>query len=457
MKYRHSFLFLPIQLLSDFICLNVAFRLAYGYRFDGQAPTDDYLVLQGFCNLFWLLIAVVMRPYRYERVRFHVFSLVERYAALILVHASLVAFGWILLKDHNFSRLHLFYFYLIFSAAGSAWRTLAVIVLKFYRASGHNTRRFVIVGYGKLAMVIKKFYENHPEMGFQFYGFFDDPTPENKSLIRGDYERLETLLATGTIDCVYCCAPYIQTEALSKLVEKSPEKDYQIKLVIDFTGFLGRKSSIEYHDMIPIVSLSNQMWEDVKVKWLKRVFDVCFSLLVLLFGSPIFFIVAIVTKLTSAGGIFYAQDRIGKDGKAFKIYKFRSMYVDSEQQGPALSSGGCDARITPWGHFIRKSRLDELPQFYNVLIGEMSVVGPRPERQHFIDQIVQIAPNYTKLLQLKPGITSIGQVKYGYAQNVEEMTKRLRYDLIYLNRISLFVDMWLIMQTVLVMVKGKGK
>ena len=189
MKYRHSFLFLPIQLLLDFICLNVAFSLAYSYRFDEQAATDDYLVLQGFCNLSWLLIVVVMQPYRYERVRFHVFSLVERYAALILVHAGLVAFGWILLKDHNFSRLHLFYFYLIFSAAGSIWRTLAVIALKFYRASGHNTRRFVIVGYGKLAMVIKKFYENHPEMGFQFYGFFDDPTPENKSSIRGDYER----------------------------------------------------------------------------------------------------------------------------------------------------------------------------------------------------------------------------------------------------------------------------
>ena len=131
------------------------------------------------------------------------------------------------------------------------------------------------------------------------------------------------------------------------------------------------------------------------------------------------------------------------------------MYINSEQNGPALSSGKTDFRITPWGHFMRKTRLDELPQFWNVLIGDMSVVGPRPERQYFIDQIVQIAPEYVNLLKTKPGITSIGQIKYGYASDITEMIDRMSYDLTY--RPSLQKDMLLIFQTLKVMIQGRGK
>ncbi len=459
MKHRYSFLFLPLHLLIDLFCLNGSFWLSYQVKFEAQGSYSEsnYWVLQLICNVVWLLLVLVLKPHKYSRLRFHVFDLLQQYAVFTFMHAAAVAFCWILLKDWGLSRLQLFYFYLMFFVLGSIWRTLGVIMLKIYRASGHNTRRYAIVGYGKLSIAIKRFYENHPEMGYQFYGFFDDLTPDNRFHLRGDYERLDALIASGTIDCVYCCAPYMQREVLNRLVSKSPIKDYQVKLVIDFESFVGRKSSIEYLDMLPIMTISNRMWEDVKVKWLKRVFDVCFALAIILFGLPVWLLVGLITKLTSRGPVFYSQERIGRGGAVFKIYKFRSMYVNAEKEGPALSSGGADPRITPWGNFIRKTRLDEIPQFYNVLKGDMSVVGPRPERQHFIDQIVKIAPEYTQLQQLKPGITSIGQIKYGYAQNVEEMAKRLRYDLIYLKRISLFVDLWLIMQTVVVMVKGKGK
>ena len=459
MKRRYSILFLPVYLLIDFIVLNGAFLVSYYLRFgvgDGVLPFE-YWTLQLIGNLVWFVVVGLGRPYNYSRVQFHVFSLAEQYAILTGIHASVIAFCWILLKEQNLSRLQLFYFYAIFFAAGVFWRTLAVVILKIYRATGHNTRRYVVVGYGKLSIAIKRFYENHPEMGFQFYGFFDELTADNRHFLRGDLERAEALLATGKIDCVYCCAPYLQSEVLNRLVEKSPKNDFQVKLVIDFAGFLGRRSAIEYHDMMPIVSLSNQMWEDVKVKWLKRCFDVGFSFAVLIFGFPVWLMVALITKFTSKGPIFYSQERIGRQGIPFKIYKFRSMKVDAEKNGPTLSLGKDDLRVTRWGQFIRQTRLDEIPQFYNVLRGDMSVVGPRPERKHFIDLIMEISPEYKNLLQLKPGITSIGQIRYGYAQNVEEMTKRLRYDIIYLKRISLFFDVWLIMQTVLVMVKGKGK
>jgi lipopolysaccharide/colanic/teichoic acid biosynthesis glycosyltransferase len=195
----------------------------------------------------------------------------------------------------------------------------------------------------------------------------------------------------------------------------------------------------------------------LQIDVLKRSFDILFSVAALGLGMPLFIVIAIVTRATSDGPILYAQERIGREGKPFKIFKFRSMYMDSEKSGPVLSGGLLDNRITPWGRFMRQTRLDEIPQFYNVLIGDMSVVGPRPERQHFIDQIVEIAPEYRSLLKVKPGITSIGQIKYGYAASIEEMVQRLRYDLLYPKRRSFLFDMWIIAQTLRVMAQGRGK
>ncbi|MCL4142090.1 UNVERIFIED_CONTAM: hypothetical protein GTU68_046685 [Idotea baltica] len=160
--------------------------------------------------------------------------------------------------------------------------------------------------------------------------------------------------------------------------------------------------------------------------------------------------------MDSKGPIFYSQERIGKQGQPFKILKFRTMHTDAEKAGPALSSDH-DPRITKVGKWLRKLRLDELPQFWNVLIGEMSIVGPRPERQFFIDQIVKIAPHYRHLHKVRPGITSWGQVKYGYASNVTEMVQRLQFDILYLENMSLALDLKIILYTIIVIVEGRGK
>lgn len=188
----------------------------------------------------------------------------------------------------------------------------------------------------------------------------------------------------------------------------------------------------------------------------KRLMDIVGSGMALILLSPLLLYAAIRVKLSSKGPIIYSQERVGKGGEPFTMYKFRSMHVDAEKDGPQLSSD-TDNRAFPWGAVMRKWRIDELPQFWNVLKGDMSLVGPRPERQYFIDQIIKKAPHRRHLLKVKPGVTSWGQVKYGYASSVEEMLQRLNYDILYIENMSLALDIKIMFYTVMVVFQGKGK
>jgi lipopolysaccharide/colanic/teichoic acid biosynthesis glycosyltransferase len=180
------------------------------------------------------------------------------------------------------------------------------------------------------------------------------------------------------------------------------------------------------------------------------------SIFALLLLSPVYAVIALLVRTSSPGPIFYVQERIGLHGKPFQIIKFRTMYIDAEQRGPQLSSD-TDPRITPVGKTLRKLRLDEFPQFFNVLRGDMSLVGPRPERSYFIEQIMARAPHYRHLQKVRPGITSWGQVKYGYATNVDQMIQRLRFDLIYIENMSIALDFKILFYTVITVLKGRGK
>ena len=459
MRHRYSILFFPLHVIVDFLSLNTAFVGAYWIKFHTVETVSmpPYASLWWLFNAIWLIEILILKPYIYPRQLFKANHLLKNLLILTLIHVSIISVCWVAMKGYYYSREHLLITYSLFVTLAALFRLGGLLFLQEYRSRGYNNRRYVIVGYGKLADSIRSFYEAHPEMGFRFCGYFDQPSSGNEGLLQGDYTTLQPYVVQERVDCVYCCMPYIDNDQMKGIIDRAEELNYQVKLLVDFRGFMSKGASVEYHDFLPVLNLSSQMLADLQVNTFKRVFDIVFSAGVLVAGSPIFLLLALITRLTSAGPVLYAQERVGRKGKIFKIYKFRSMYVNAEKTGPVLSGGLLDERITPWGRFMRQTRLDELPQFVNVLKGDMSVVGPRPERQFFIDKIIQIAPEYQSLLKVKPGITSIGQIKFGYAATIEEMVQRLRYDLLYPERRSFLFDMWIIAQTLRVMAQGRGK
>ena len=205
----------------------------------------------------------------------------------------------------------------------------------------------------------------------------------------------------------------------------------------------------------PLVNISRSSLSD-SGKNIKRAIDIIVSIIAIIVLLPLYALVACIIKTTSPGPAFYLQERIGLHNKPFKIIKFRSMIQNAEASGrPQLSSDN-DPRITPFGRFMRKYRIDELPQFWNVLKGDMSIVGPRPERKHYIDQITQRVPAYALLHQVRPGITSMGMVKFGYAKNIDEMVERVKYDLMYLDNMSLLNDLKILIYTIKIVFTGRG-
>lgn len=271
----------------------------------------------------------------------------------------------------------------------------------------------------------------------------------------GSLNDLQKILSEHPVEEVIIAIESSEHELLKKIINRLEYKKITIKVIPDMYDILTGMVKMSSIIGTPLIQISHDLmpaWEEN----LKRIIDLITSFFVLIILSPVYLFLIIGVKLSSKGPVLYSHERIGRYGKPFTIYKFRSMFSNAEANGPALSSHN-DSRITGFGMFMRKTRLDELPQFYNVLIGDMSLVGPRPERQYYIDQIIKTAPHFNHLQKVRPGITSWGQVKFGYASNVDEMIERLKYDILYIENMSLLVDLKIMIYTIKTILNASGQ
>jgi exopolysaccharide biosynthesis polyprenyl glycosylphosphotransferase len=436
--------------------------IKYGYPVPIQLDAN-YLKGLVLIPLFWFGLYTIIGGYRDIFRRFRIKELGQ--TLLISVIGVLLIFFVLLLDDEVASYR---YYYRSFLALFGLHFTLTFIprflltsatVRRVHdRRIGFNT---VLVGGNEQALAIYQEIEAmRKSPGNRFIGFLQvnggDQLLTSVGLPRlGKWHELRRVIHEQDVEEVIIAVDSGEHEHISRIMNELEGTGVRIKVIPDMYDILSGSVKMTSIFGTPLIEVNPEIMPAWQFS-LKRIVDITVSFVALVFLLPVFTVFAALVKWSSPGPVFFRQERIGKHGRAFTIVKFRSMYCDAERNGPQLSSTS-DPRITPFGRWMRKTRMDELPQFWNVLVGDMSLVGPRPERQHFIDEIMKVAPHYRHLHKVRPGITSWGQVKFGYAENVEQMVRRLKYDILYIENMSMAVDLKILAYTVLIILKGDGK
>ncbi|WP_298397580.1 undecaprenyl-phosphate glucose phosphotransferase [Flavobacterium sp.] len=446
---RYSKYIRPLSTVLDVLVLTIL--SLYFFR-DLNLEMVYFVVYQ---SLAWILIAFLVKFYEVFRFTTPVeiiSKLFRQFSIFLLVIIAFFPFA----KTAIFSGKAIAIMMIISFILIAGIKYFLFFYLKKYRiTTKNNFRNAIIIGFTPEAIRLKEVFDNRQDYGYRFQGYFSDKKQNPE--IKGKVDDIKDFVVVNKIDEIYCSLNEISNEKLKDLVEFADENNKTIKFIPDTKEIFSKNMKIDYYELFPVLSLQKTQLHNPTIKGIKRGFDVIFSLFVIIVVlSWLMPLIAILIKLESKGPIFFKQGRPGLDEHEFFCYKFRSMQVNETTEKEASKN---DPRVTKMGKFMRKTSIDELPQFFNVLLGDMSVVGPRPHLWSQNKSYASKIKRYMVRHYVKPGITGLAQVK-GYRGEIEtdeDMINRIKFDVFYIENWSIVMDIKIIIQTVVNIFKGEDK
>lgn len=449
-KGRYSKYIRPISITIDCVLL---FILANFFLKNFAIPLPYFMIYQISA---WCILAYFTKFYE-------VYRFTKPVEIMAMLFKQLFLFSLIIIAFFSITREIIFSFRLLLYFIGSAFiyitlfKGLLFYYLKKYRiVLGGNYRNAIIIGFTESAKNLKKLFLSRPDYGYHFKGFFSDKITNNDE-VKGDISAVHTFVLENKIDDIYCALEELSSDQLKDLVEFADYHKKTIKFIPEANEIYSKNLKVDYYEFFPILSLKRTPLNEPLLKFTKRLFDIIFSFFIIIFVlSWLIPIIAILIKLESKGSVFFKQGRPGLDENEFFCYKFRSMEINEKTEESVVKN---DPRVTKLGAFLRKTSFDEMPQFFNVFFGDMSIVGPRPHLWSHNNEYRDKIKKYTFRLHIKPGITGLAQVKgyRGEIESDEEMVNRIKYDLFYIENWSLLLDIKIIVLTVINIFKGQEK
>lgn len=477
---------LSTLLIGDFVAINAAWIVYYWVRTSSGLfqtgglsgmTAGDLIGSSIFVYLFWLLAFNFFGLYKSWFVRPPFDEIITVTKTLTIGTLFLTVFVWWDNQETQFRNdpraLALTYLGIVATLTISTRFAIRAGQRKLLE-NGIGRRPSVIIGEAEKVQELANRVQHYPRLGYEIVGFVTPgPLPvasgpdtlhyihrngkvTQKELARlGQINELETVIERHGVKEVLIALGSNEHDALVDVITRASKSNAGLKIVPDLYDIISGQARTREIYGFPLIDINPVLlrpWEEAA----KRTLDILVSSIVLLAGLPLWILITIAVRLTSKGPAIYSQSRVGRDGDLFKIYKYRSMYIDAEQSGPQWASKN-DPRVTPLGRFLRKTHLDEMPQFWNVLVGDMSLVGPRPERDFFVKKLTDEIPYYNRRHKVRPGITGLCQaMMYKYDENLEDVKNKVKYDLMYIESMSFRMDLKIILWTAFRMVRGKG-
>lgn len=460
-----------LLLLSDFLTINGALAVYYFMRI--KSGIMDYPIEPDFLTpliviwVYWLVWFAFFGLYRHWYAQSRLDEVLTLFRTTAV--GTIVLFFLILADDQSRSsagsaREIILAYWLVLLVFVSAGRLAIRAVQKSLLVAGVGARNTLVVGWSEKAFELSDMVRKYPELGYKLVGFVQTRKVAKRGRARLEHDSVPVLGSLGDfpgllkrhhIKEVLIGLDSTEHDQLLEIIRLCDGREVGMKMVPDLYDIVSGQARISSIYGVPLVEVNPQImkpWEEV----MKRIMDVVVSLVILILGLPLWLLVALAIKLSTPGPVFYRQERVGRNGRAFMMFKFRSMKKDAERlSGPKWAEKN-DPRVTSVGKIIRRIHIDEVPQFINVLVGDMSLVGPRPERSFFVEKIERELPLYRRRLKVRPGITGWAQIKYRYDQSIEDVKSKLKYDLFYIENMSWRMDLKILFNTLYVMVRGKG-